>query len=151
MKLHIHLHVYAENQKILKLRYWRWVLSIFSCEIRIQYLTTLLLHCWINYKMFWLYTSNCAIMNVLQPYHFRKIGILFPFDKRSRSISIRKKIQGTIFLSLIEITQNQRKRNMTPLTYKRCVYPDICLLLSLVYKHPCLLTHTNENFRKQYE
>ena len=43
------------------------------------------------------------------------------------------------------------KRNMTPFTYKRCVYPDICLLLSLVYKHPCLPTHTNENFRKQYE
>ena len=40
---------------------------------------------------------------------------------------------------------------MTLLTYKRCVYPDICLSLSLVYKHTCLLTHTNENFRKQYE
>ena len=40
---------------------------------------------------------------------------------------------------------------MTPLTYKRCVYPETCLLLSLVYKHPYLLTHTNENFRKQYE
>ena len=47
-------------------------------------------------------------MNVLQTYYFRQIGILFPFDKRSRSISTCKKRQGAIFLSLIETTQNQR-------------------------------------------
>ena len=129
------------------------IMSIFSCEIRIHYLTKIILHCWIIYKMFWLNTSYCAIMNVQQIYYFRQIGILFPFDKRSRSISTCKKNpknQGEYLLqTLLRIKD---KRNMTPLTYKRCVYPNICLLLlSLVYKHLCLLTRTNENFRKQYE
>ena len=54
-------------------------------------------------------------------------------------------------LSLMESLRIKDKQNMTPLTYKRCVYRDICLSLSLVYRHPCLPTHTNENLRKEYE
>ena len=98
--------------------------------------------------MFWLYTSNCAIMNVLQTYS----GFYSHLTRGADLYLHARKDEERYFYLLQKSFRIKDKRNMTPLTYKRCVYPNICvLLLSLVYKHSCLLTHPNENFRKPYE
>ena len=52
-----------------------------------------------------------------------------------------------IILFLTESLRIIDKRNMTQLTYKHCVYPNIGLYLYVVCKQPCLLTHIHEKLR----